>query len=50
VSYTTVSQWTRVQVSLANYVNQKVRFNFYSSGSTTWIDKVGVGGIMPGAP
>ena len=43
--------WTRAQVSLAGYVNQSIRLNFYISDTRPiWIDKVGIGGIMPGAP
>ena len=43
--------WTRIQLSLGAYVNRKIRLNFYTSGNpNVWIDKVGVGGIMPGAP
>ncbi|HXR06230.1 MAG TPA: hypothetical protein VN765_02810, partial [Candidatus Acidoferrum sp.] len=45
-------QWSRVQVSLASYVNRQIRVAFYTTAyySGIWIDKVGVGGIMPGAP
>jgi len=42
VSYTTAGQWTRVQVPLTNYINQTIRLNFYSSGSSTWIDKIAI--------
>jgi len=46
-----VSGWTRVQVSLAGYVNRQIRLGFYGyRNSTIWLDKVGIGGIMPGAP
>ncbi|MCX6904949.1 MAG: fibronectin type III domain-containing protein, partial [Verrucomicrobia bacterium] len=50
VSYTSAGSWTRVQVSLAAYVNRRIRLNFYTTSSSVWLDKVGVGGIMPGAP
>jgi hypothetical protein len=42
--------WTRAQVSLASYVNKKIRVAFYSPNRGLYIDKVGIGGIMPGAP
>jgi hypothetical protein len=44
--------WTRAQVSLAGYVNRSIRLNFYISANNRpiWLDKVGIGGIMPGAP
>jgi hypothetical protein len=39
-------------VSLAGYVNRSIRLNFYISANNRpiWLDKVGIGGIMPGAP
>jgi len=43
--------WTRAQVSLAGYLNQPIRLIFYSMNfDQLQLDKVGVGGIMPGAP
>jgi hypothetical protein len=43
--------WTRIQVSLEGYINRKIRVNFFAANNRPmWIDKVGVGGIMPGAP
>jgi hypothetical protein len=43
--------WTRVQVSLQAYVNKKVRLAFFTTRTPSLhLDKVGVGGIMPGAP
>jgi hypothetical protein len=40
-----------VQVSLAAYVNRTIRLVFYSDNNQPmWLDKIGVGGIMPGAP
>ena len=43
--------WTRVQVPLTSYINKKVRLAFYNYRSQNiWVDKIGVGGIMPGAP
>ena len=42
--------WTRAQLSLNAYVNQKIRLAFYAPNRGIYIDKIGVGGIMPGAP
>jgi hypothetical protein len=43
--------WTRVQVPLQAYVNKNIRISFYTSGNPgVHLDKIGVGGIMPGAP
>ena len=51
-SASTTPAWTRVQVPLSAYVNRQIRLNFYTTAyyGGIWIDKVGVGGIMPGVP
>ncbi len=42
--------WTRAQISLAAYVNKKIRIAFYGPNRPLYIDKIGIGGVAPGAP